>query len=166
MSMIGTRLISLICLRGGLEKKSSIDEYHIFRPDEVEQFNVWNALYEAIIQKNPDRVVIDSASQLHYLSPDIYQFRKQILKLIKFLNERGITSFLIFEPTEFNKTVTPPSVNRPIDRSFNLGAKITLENPGSGKLVFVFNSTTPVDPIESPEPAVPIVVFSKVTLSQ
>jgi circadian clock protein KaiC len=81
-------------------QKDSIEEYHIFTPDEVEETEVWNMIYQTVAEKKPDRLVIDSASQLRFLSTDTYQFRKRILALTKYLNMHNVTSMLLFEPAE------------------------------------------------------------------
>lgn len=39
----------------------------------------------------PERVFIDSLSQLRYLTPDKYQFRKQVLSLLRLLTANGAT---------------------------------------------------------------------------
>ena len=79
------------------------DEYEVFPPSDVERTSVWNQIYKAVKDHTPDRVVIDSITQLRYLSTDEYQFRKQILALVAFLNRTGCTSFLAFEPTELER---------------------------------------------------------------
>lgn len=80
-----------------------LGEYHIFPPSDVEQNPVWQGIYEAVRERRPKFVVIDSVTQLRYLSADEYQFRKQILALVSFLNESGCTSFLAFEPSELER---------------------------------------------------------------
>ncbi len=74
------------------------DEYHIFPPSEVEQTPTWQTIYDTIIRQQPRRVVIDSVTQLRYLSTDEYQFRKHILHLVNFLNRQRCTTLLTFEP--------------------------------------------------------------------
>lgn len=74
------------------------EEYRIFSPGEVERLNVWKGIYEAVERHRPARLVIDSVTQLRYLSTDAYQFRKHILQLIAYLGEGGCTTLLPFEP--------------------------------------------------------------------
>lgn len=81
-------------------------EYHVFPPSEVERAPAWEAIYRAIQEHRPDRVVIDALTQLRYLAADEYQFRKNVLQLVNFLNGRGITSFLAFEPLELEHDVS------------------------------------------------------------
>lgn len=82
---------------------ATIGEYHIFPPSEVENVPVWEGIYEAVQEKQPQRVVVDSLTQLRYLSTDEYQFRKQLLALVTFLDRQGCTSVLAFEPTELER---------------------------------------------------------------
>ncbi|MFQ6109659.1 MAG: ATPase domain-containing protein [Candidatus Aminicenantales bacterium] len=81
-----------------------IGEYRVFTPSEVEQEPMWEAIYKAIEKKRPQRIVIDSISQLQYLSADEFQFRKRILALLKLLNRKGCTSFLTCEPSGMEET--------------------------------------------------------------
>ena len=76
-----------------------VKEYNIFAPSEVERTPMWEGIYDAVREHKPDLVVIDSVTQLRYLSSDDYQFRKQILALVKFLYRQGCTSFLTYEPS-------------------------------------------------------------------
>ncbi len=81
---------------------ADVEEYNIFPPSEVERAPMWDGIYDAIDRYRPDRVVVDSLTQLRYLSADDYQFRKQILRLVTFLNRSGCTSFLTYEPAEMD----------------------------------------------------------------
>ena len=78
-------------------------EYSVFPPSDVEETPIWSRLYQAIEEHDPALVIIDSATFLHYLSRDEYQFRKQIQKLINKLNSRGCISLLLYEPSELEK---------------------------------------------------------------
>ncbi|HEV2798905.1 MAG TPA: ATPase domain-containing protein [Pyrinomonadaceae bacterium] len=85
------------------QSKSPEAEYQVFHPSEVERTPLWQGIYDAVEEHKPVRLVIDSITQLRYLSTDEYQFRKQMLALVSFLDGSGCTSFLIFEPTELEK---------------------------------------------------------------
>ncbi len=78
-------------------------EYQVFHPSEVERTPVWQSIYDAVEKYKPARLVIDSITQLRYLSTDEYQFRKQMLALVAFLDACGCTSFLVFEPAEMER---------------------------------------------------------------
>src|SRR3712207_2685332 len=69
-------------------------EYQVFHPSEVERTPLWQGIYDAVEKHKPARLVIDSITQLRYLSTDEYQFRKQMLALVAFLDGCGCTSFL------------------------------------------------------------------------
>lgn len=94
----GIQLVDL-SPHGGLDASAG-EEYRMFAPSEVERANAWKGIYDAIDAARPQRVVIDSVTQLRYLSTDDFQFRRHILQLIAFLNERGCTTLLPFEPSE------------------------------------------------------------------
>jgi len=78
-------------------------EYHMFSPSEVESGPIWKAIYQAVREKRPQRLVIDSVTHLRHLATDEYQFRKNILGLVNFLNQENVTSFLAFEPSELER---------------------------------------------------------------
>lgn len=80
-------------------------EYSVFPPAEVEKEPVWQRIYQALEEHQPDRVAIDSATFLHYLSTDPYQYRKQTQKLINRLGTRGCISLFLYEPEELRKDV-------------------------------------------------------------
>ena len=84
----------------------NLDEYHVFAPNEVEGTPVWKAIYQAIQDKKPGRLVIDSVTNLRYLAADEYQFRKNILALVNLLKRSGGTSLLLFDPSEEQLEVT------------------------------------------------------------
>lgn len=81
-------------------------EYQVFPPSEVENIPVWQSIYAAIEKNSPDCVVIDSVTQLRYLATDEYQFRKNVLGLVSYLNRANITSFLLYEPRELEHDVS------------------------------------------------------------
>jgi circadian clock protein KaiC len=85
--------------RGMVEVRPG-EEYQVFAPNEVERVSVWKGIYDAVKARRPTRLVIDSVTQLRYLSTDDYQFRKHLLHLLAFLNEMGCTTLLPFEPDE------------------------------------------------------------------
>ena len=83
-----------------------VREYNVFSPSEVERAPLWEGIYDAIREHQPDLVVLDSVTQLRYLSTDDYQFRKQILGLVSFLYRQGCTSFLTYEPSVLEDEVS------------------------------------------------------------
>jgi len=82
------------------------DEYQIFSPDEVEQIPLWEVIYEELKKRKPQRLVVDSATYLRFLSIDEFQFRKRVFKFVDFLRGLGCTSILTHEPIEQNGDLT------------------------------------------------------------
>lgn len=78
-------------------------EYSVFAPSEVETEPVWKLMHEAIERHTPERLVIDSATYLSYLSTNEYQYRKQVQSLLNGLCARGCVSLLLYEPSELQK---------------------------------------------------------------
>lgn len=95
--------IELIDMTPTLARSGPQSEYRVFPPSDVERMPIWQAIYDAVARACPSRLVIDSVTQLRYLSTDDYQFRKQVLALVTQLNQAGCTSFLVFEPTELER---------------------------------------------------------------
>lgn len=70
---------------------ASVETYDIFSPAEVEREPMSSAIVSKVEELNPARVFIDSMTQFRYLAPDAFQYRKQVLSLLRFLTERGAT---------------------------------------------------------------------------
>ena len=79
---------------------AEIQSYDIFSPAEVEREPVTNLIVGHVEKLQPKRVFIDSMTQFRFLSPDQYQFRKQVLSLIQFLLEQGATLIFTSEGCE------------------------------------------------------------------
>ena len=101
----GWDLASVVCIdfTKELGREEINGEYSVFPPSEVEETPIWSRLYQAVEEQDPALVIIDSATFLHYLSRDEYQFRKQAQKFINTLSSRGCVSLLLFEPAELEK---------------------------------------------------------------
>jgi len=65
--------------------------YDVFSAADVEAEPLAAALTEAVERVSPKRVFIDSMTQLRFLAPDLFQYRKQVLSLLRFLRDRGAT---------------------------------------------------------------------------
>ena len=114
--------IDLLDLTPTGDVDESGEEYQVFSPSEVEHVAVWQAIYQAVKRKGPQRLVIDSLTQLRYLSIDEYQFRKKILSLVNFLNESKCTSLLSFETSELERET---SVGLAVDGLIRLRAEVS-----------------------------------------
>ena len=73
------------------------EDYDIFPVSEVEQKSLLDAIIERIEELEPKLVFIDSLTQLRYLAADSFQFRKQVLSLVKFAIQQGATIMLSSE---------------------------------------------------------------------
>jgi circadian clock protein KaiC len=65
--------------------------YDVFSAAEVEQEPLAQAIVETVEQHAPQRVFVDSLTQLRFLASDAFQYRKQVLSFLRFLTRRGIT---------------------------------------------------------------------------
>lgn len=73
--------------------------YDIFSPDEVEDESITSRISEQVENVAPDRIFVDPITQLRYLSPDEYQFRKEVLSFMQFLKEQGSTVLFTSQDT-------------------------------------------------------------------
>jgi circadian clock protein KaiC len=76
----------------------------IFRPAEIELAKTVRAILDAIDERQPDRVVIDSLAEIRLLSESPLRYRKQLLTLKEFFRERRITALVLDD-----RTTTPDS---------------------------------------------------------
>ena len=104
------------------EQPGQATEYTVFPPSEVERLPLWQGVYDAIEEHDPDRVVIDSVTQLRYLSTDEYQFRKHVIGLAGFLHRHGCTAILTFEPSQLEQEM---SVALAVDGIFRLRMQVS-----------------------------------------
>jgi circadian clock protein KaiC len=70
---------------------TEIQTYDIFSPAEVEREPTTQKIIEQVEALKPQRIFVDAMTQFRYLSPDAFQFRKQVLSFLRFLIERGAT---------------------------------------------------------------------------
>ena len=108
----------------GLNLVDMPGDYHMFPPSEVESVPVWKSLYDAVLQGKPDRLMIDSVTQLRFLATDEYQFRKNILGLVNFLNGQGTTTLFAFDFSEMDRDV---SVGLAVDGIVRLSKDISVD---------------------------------------
>ncbi|QIB64566.1 gas vesicle protein GvpD [Kineobactrum salinum] len=65
--------------------------YDVFAAADVEQEPLAEAVTAAMERSNPSHVFVDSMTQLRFLSSDLYQYRKQVLSLLRYFRDRGAT---------------------------------------------------------------------------
>jgi len=74
-------------------------QYTVFHPSEVELAGTIHKLTQLIDQLKPDRVVIDSLSELRLLAADTMRYRRQLLALKHFFAGRETTVLLLDDRT-------------------------------------------------------------------
>ncbi|RMG79188.1 MAG: hypothetical protein D6712_20110, partial [Chloroflexi bacterium] len=79
------------------------EPYEIFIPDDIEKRPITRSIVESIEKKKPKRVFIDGFSLFRYLYSDLYQYRRQIVALMRFLRDHGATAIFASEMTEQSK---------------------------------------------------------------
>ena len=87
-------IYELVPLEAQLDRQQTV-----LQPSEVELGETMNLVCERITQANPDRLVIDSLSELRLLARDPLRFRRQILALKSFLTGRRCTTLLLDDLT-------------------------------------------------------------------
>ncbi len=71
------------------------DQYSLFHPPEIERGEARNTILGEIDRLRPSRVVLDSLSEVRLLAQDPLRYRRQILTLRKFFDDRNITALLL-----------------------------------------------------------------------
>jgi circadian clock protein KaiC len=71
-----------------------------FDPELVEQESITQKIIQQIEALKPQRVFLDSMTQLRLLLPDIFQFRKQVLSFLHFLIEQQTTVLFTSESSD------------------------------------------------------------------
>lgn len=74
--------------------------YDIFAPAQVEQGPLTDRIVEQVSALKPQRVFIDSMTQLRYLATDAYQFRQQVVGFLRFLLHQGATVLFTSEGSQ------------------------------------------------------------------
>lgn len=76
---------------------SQDETYDIFSPSEVEHRPFAEKIIESLDKLNPDRIFLDPLIQFRYLTPDFYQYHKQVAAFLRFITNRKITLLLTSE---------------------------------------------------------------------
>ncbi|HET8819110.1 MAG TPA: ATPase domain-containing protein [Xanthomonadaceae bacterium] len=72
-------------------------QYTMFHPSEVELGSTTRDILDEVERLNPDRVVFDSLAEVRLLAGAVLRFRRQVLALKHFFNNRRATVLLIDE---------------------------------------------------------------------
>ncbi|RQG99993.1 ATPase domain-containing protein [Natrarchaeobius oligotrophus] len=74
--------------------------YDLVDARDVESERFIEQIRNAIEEINPDRVLLDPISQLQYIEPSEYQFRKRLISFMRFLKGQGTTVIATKTPDE------------------------------------------------------------------
>jgi circadian clock protein KaiC len=85
------RGVRFVDLTPGAEFFTKAPSYDIFTPAEVEREPTTRMIVEEIERVRPARVFLEAMTQFRYLSPNTFQYHKQVLSLLRFLQDRGAT---------------------------------------------------------------------------
>ena len=88
--------IEVFELTGG---EATEEAYTLFHPAEVELQQTVDAVFKAVDENKPQRVVFDSLSEMRLLARDPLRFRRQILALKQFFSGRSCTILLLDDKT-------------------------------------------------------------------
>jgi circadian clock protein KaiC len=70
-------------------------QYSIFHPEDVELNQLTDLISKRVDEVRPNVIVVDSLSELRLLARDDFRYRRQMLALKNFFEERGCTVLLI-----------------------------------------------------------------------
>jgi len=83
--------VDLLDLSPSSEFFARDQSYSVFGADEVESDDLTERIADRVADLAPDRVFVDPVTQFRYLTSDDYQFRKQVLSFLRFLEEQDAT---------------------------------------------------------------------------
>jgi circadian clock protein KaiC len=92
----GIDIFELADTGGGARGES---DYTLFHPSEIELQDTIDRLFTATTEHNPQRVVLDSLSEMRLLARDPLRFRRQLLSLKHFFDERACTVLMLDDRT-------------------------------------------------------------------
>lgn len=112
------------------QARSLVDggSYDVFAPSTVEYESLTGRVRTQVETTPPTRVLLDPVTQLRYLAPDEYQFRRELLSLMDLLTEQGAT--VLF--TSQTSPETPDS-----DLQFLSDGILELNRPHGGRVLEV-----------------------------
>ena len=76
------------------------DEYTVFHPSDVELGDTIKSVLDKVEELNPTRVAFDSLSELRMLARESLRYRRQILALKRYFEDKDTTVLLLDDRTE------------------------------------------------------------------
>lgn len=92
--------IAMLDLSPTADVLAQMQTYDIFPSAEVEREPLTQQMIDQIKELKPQRVFLDAITQFRLLATDAFQFRKQVISLLRFLSEQGATVLLTSEGSE------------------------------------------------------------------
>jgi circadian clock protein KaiC len=85
-------------------------QYSVFNPEDVELNELTDLISKKVNEVQPNVVVVDSLSELRLLARDSFRYRRQMLALKNFFEERNCTVLLIDNETTESREPTVHSI--------------------------------------------------------
>lgn len=87
------------------------DQYTVFHPSEVELSDITKSILERVEATNPQRVVLDSLSEVRLLAGEALRYRRQILALKQYFTGRQCTVLLLEDRTATKRDLDVASIS-------------------------------------------------------
>lgn len=85
-------------------------QYSVFNPEDVELDQLTDLMSKKVDEVRPEVIIVDSLSELRLLARDSFRYRRQMLALKNFFEERQCTVLLIDNQTDDRKESTVHSI--------------------------------------------------------
>jgi circadian clock protein KaiC len=118
--------VTILDMSPDAQSLSEGGSYDVFAPSAVEYDALAERIWTQVESESPRRVLLDPVTQLRYLAPDEYQFRRELLSLMDLLTEQGAT--VLF--TSQASPETPDS-----DMQFMSDGIVELSRPHGGRVL-------------------------------
>jgi len=91
--------VHIVELERDIARHATESQYTVFESTEVELGDTMGQVYKAAEDLKPDRIVIDSLSELRLLSRDSLRFRRELLGMKRFFADLGSTVLMLDDRT-------------------------------------------------------------------
>lgn len=102
--------ITLLEMSSGMDAVNGHDQYTVFHPSDIELGETSRRLFEQVAKGSPDRVVIDSLSELRLIAHEPLRYRRQILGMKQYFAHQGCTVLLLDDRTAQASDLQPQSI--------------------------------------------------------
>ncbi len=104
-------------------------QYSVFNPEDVELDQLTDLISKKVEEIQPSVIVIDSLSELRLLARDSFRYRRQMLALKSFFEERGCTVLLIDNQYRRSQRADRTQHRPRGDRAGSIGSRIRQRTP-------------------------------------